>query len=301
MQYTIVILTTIAMLAPNASARDPTFAITATIPINQETTAKYRIVSIAWLKYIAESKAPYIWLYVENLPNSWNGRNLTNKFERDRARSDITNLIAQTLRFYVTVGMRVPIRGIFAQQIDRRGVLLDLLPKRYRTSASRDDDLANFRLNRTIVVSFEDPPYGQSRTNRLVTNRNIPWHNSKTLRFQRSNRFTRIDTTDLRYRYAHNIGHLLGFGHYLNLTRTNNNFNRQRNNLAYEKRSVMFADTKDIRHAAQYTTGLDLQVVRYVVKYLDTILEKTVENMLKMELPMIIVESFKRYGKNIIA
>lgn len=325
----IVTFVTIAALTGTSFGRDPTFAIEANVPLSKDTSAVYRIVSLGWIKYLTTHANPTIWLHVENLPVWWNGRNLTNASFREKqlAKYEITKLAREILQLYITRGFRVTTATRFLTHIDPNGVTMNMLPERYRyrnndirigrrtnekvgvipTNSDETVDLANFKLNRTIVISFEDPPYGQSRTNRLVTNRNIKWHNSPVKRYQLTNRYTKIDTTDLRYRYAHNLGHLLGFGHYLRLVRQATGlpsswsfYNNIHGGRWQEDKSVMFADTKNSKHSSQYVTFQDLYVIRYVAKNIDSILENTVNRILKTELPKTIIDSFKQYGKYLI-
>lgn len=394
------VVTIVAMSIGSTEARDPTFAIEAEIPLSRDTSAMYRIVSLAWLKYLTTHRSPTIWLHVENLPVSWNGKNLTNAHPliKQIAKREIIGIAIKTLLLYITHAMRIPILINSVTHGDPMGVKLNMLPERYqrddylksidtqqrsfnsqrtwhnhkrsslnnrlpfndqatfnnhrssfisdqrtqfdaqrtpldeqqktsldnqrtslhnkRTSLYKqqsfnkvgeipitDDDpidLTSYTLNRTIVISFEDPPYGQSRTNRLVTNRNIPWHNNPIVRYQRSNKYTKIDTTDLEYRYAHNIGHLLGFGHYVRSTKGPFAQSYVYRSLPRSK-SVMFANTTDIKHASQFPTKQDLYAFRYIAKHIDSILEKTICHILKIELPASIIDSYKRYRKYLIS
>jgi hypothetical protein len=140
----------------------------------------------------------------------------------------------------------------------------------------------HYRLNRTILISFEDPPYGQSRVNRLVTNRHIPWvvwHGVHTdeIRFRGGAGGMYNMTEDLIYRYFHNIGHTLGFGHYVGSRPINANAKEPQQH----HRSVMYANYKDARFSASTPLQheVDVQAMRRIMRNYRQLIRSNVERL----------------------
>ncbi|KAK2574791.1 hypothetical protein KPH14_013090 [Odynerus spinipes] len=173
--------------------------------------------------------------------------------------------------------------------------------------------------NRTFTLSFEVPPYGQSLPNRVVTNIDNPWSIDADKLSMTFRRF--IDTVqmpnvnDLRYRYYHNFGHSLGFGHFRGF------YERQMANLAKDHdeadsyketryrssryrgrtallrrrptvansatltRSVMFADTKNQTHASNFLTRLDERLLPVILRNHEKIMESFRDRLLNHEIP----------------
>lgn len=188
-------------------ADDPPYAI--------DTSYGYRVVSLPWFDYFNsirkqsvdapnnDPSPPAVHVYVRliSLPTSISRQsNTLERLSTTDSRVAIHRLIEQVFTYYVVQVLAVSARlTIHPEQTDPTGVLL---PGGW--------------LNRTIVVSFEDPPYGQSSTNRLVTDRRIAWvlwanTDTEQLRFRHDYR----QTHDLAYRFLHNLAHVLGFGHYV--------------------------------------------------------------------------------------
>lgn len=334
------------MLLTHCDARDPTYAVEMKLPVNYTSSdgsaslrfLVYKLVNVAWLRYImsrSSNETVEMWLLVGNLPRSWNGLTLEENAEisdalRRDAKQEICALARTILYTYVRRGMGK--RNVMIHcdgdngnnndhVVDRYAVTLNLLgPSDNGTTEHGEPDrlddhllyLTNFRFNRTILITFEEPPYGQSRPNRLVTNRNVPWHCMNFVRYVRSDKHRKIDTTDLRYRYAHNVGHLLGIGHYVNVdgitTAERTIMSKiglpvirvQRNNRHDDEptgKSVMYANTSDPIHAAQYITEQDLLAVRYIALNLDGLLEQAVRKILSIDMPQSAIDVFRKYGK----
>lgn len=392
-QLTLLLLSLVA----HTKCRDPTFAIEtrtlvqtssdATLNMNmpQAQLMVYRVVSIAWLRYLADTfnhrRTPEIWLHVSNLPRTWNDMIVDKlpSYMRDDVKNEITLIAQEVIKDYLTQGIGFPHVRVHRddETVDEVGVTLNMysdslastsrqqptqhrqhwrqqspLPtprpitqiryhdqgrlrrqlstnlnynQKYRLhnqlhndNDEEDDEdennLSAYKFNRTIVISFEDPPYGQSRINRLVTNRNVTWHNLNIMRLKLSNHLRRIDTTDLRYRYAHNIGHLLGLGHFIEIRQLTEQDRRLYERVDKPKvlkfrvpdgdlktgRSVMTADTNDNRRAAQYITQQDRLFLGYLVHNLDKVIEESVRDLIINRVPKIAIDRFTSYGRYII-
>lgn len=266
------------------AARDSSYAPTIRIPATNRRIYTYRLVSLAWLRYLQSTNTPHVWLTVSSLPDTWNQLQLAsaNREMLADATSEITMVARNVILYYLRV-MKPSCRPVIHTdgRVDTLGISIDY----YHLPREEDDEPIDPHFNRTIVISFETPPYGQSRPNRLVTNKAISWHNLAHLRFFRSNRGTRIDKTDLLYRYYHNVGHLLGFGHFLareNETELDRRIYTDERlqpvfiAQALKTKSVMYADTNNSSVASAVPSALDRAVIRYMFENLDALLSYSV-------------------------
>lgn len=279
------IVLTLYALTVSTKGADSPLALELDVPTVDpgERVLRYRLVGLAWLRYLRYTGSPEIWLKLSRLPNTFNGMELTPDDEtndksdygmvREDAALAIIELAEQVLRVYLREGIKASEETIVHTDgsVDEKGVILNLLP----IEVQGNEDLRRYWFNRTIEIDFRDPPYGQSRANLLVTDKNVAWHDLASRRFKLTRNFTRIDTTDLRYRYAHNIGHTLGFGHFVGTERTRPNGNRRGVRVELPFRSVMVADTKDANRASQFVTDQDKKIIQYVHRYLDELTEKS--------------------------
>lgn len=263
----------LGFVARPCPAADSSLAIEMDVPISNfspVTHVRSRLVGLAWLRYsqtIAQHTPFEIWLRIEGMPRSFNGRDLEDCRTQDSSSSlicddasiAIVSLAEEILLDYTVNAWGLPrdaVRVYTDGSVDENGVTLNLMPP---IDADGYDELRNYTFNRTINIDFRDPPYGQSRANLLVTDRNLPWHDLATLRYKATRNFTRIDTNDLRYRYTHNLGHVLGYGHFIEgLTIYD------RTGPPPPLKSVMFADTTDVQRSSQTATRLDKEIVRSV-------------------------------------
>lgn len=261
--------------------RDSSYAPTIRIPATNRVVYTYRLVSLAWLRYLQSTDTPHIWLYVSSLPVTWNQLHLAtaNREMTADATAEISLVARNVILYYIRV-MKSSCRPVIHTNglVDQAGIFLDY----YHLG---DNETIDTRFNRTIEISFETPPYGQSRPNRLVTNRDVSWHNLRHIRYFRSNRGTTIDKTDLLYRYYHNVGHLLGFGHFLggenetDLDRriyTDEQLRALFVARSIDVKSVMYANTSDHTMSSSTPTALDRSVLRYMFENLDALLSYSV-------------------------
>lgn len=276
----------------NACSRDASYAAELRVPFKQDVSIIQRLVSLPWLRYlnknyqsVAQKK---VWIVVQSLPEYWQGRAVTPENE-STIKNEIGELAKAVLSEYMTrvflLGEK-QIKVLVNEGVDEEKVVLDILPyERYKR--------LQFVFNRTVVITFENPPYGQSKANRLVTNRNIAWHNDQTRR-EELNQRKRIDKTDLRYRYYHNIGHLLGFGHFVSIvdktnTKTDEHFT-----------SVMFADTEDFEHASQILSPYDVFSFYYIVYNLDDAIQNFAKHLLEKQVAKEVLEINSRFSRYVI-
>lgn len=264
----------LSLVGTDVRARDPNYAVEVMVPDNEE-VHNFRLVSLHWLDYLSRSerqlRRPQIYYKIESVPEQLSvGTYPGPRFRHyDRHWNGKRNLVAQVfeqvLEVYMfdVLGLKIPAE-IHADAIDRVGVFVND---------------GKHRLNRTIVISFEDPPYGQSRINRLVTNRNIRWvvWNGARTEFVRFRNGYNM-TEDLIYRYFHNIGHLLGFGHYVESRNS-------RTNAPIAHRSVMFANYKDFRFSNPIPTKneVDVRAMRKILRTFPQLIESNVERLMGNE------------------
>ena len=208
---------------------------------------------------------------------------------RDSARKEILNIAEDVMRDYMKRVFYLKDDQIDIQEgFDPRRTTVNFFPNSFRYSLQR------VPFNRTIVITFENPPYGQSKSQRLVTNKNVDWHDDETKRFDRTENFTKIDTTDLRYRYYHNLGHSLGFGHFVSILDKNETDTNQL------FKSVMFADVKNER-ASQNLTDFDIFSMYYIVRNLDRLLFDFSNRLLTREIPENMVRLNNEYGRFLLS
>lgn len=170
--------------------------------------------------------------------------------------------------------------------------------------------------NRTFVISFDDPPYGQSLSNRLVTNRNINWIVNE-VDLIGIDEAKRASGNDLMYRYYHNIGHALGFGHYRS-SAVQKDIHILHNRTEYikylssiekisstlpanerisqsilgdeeELRSVMYANISNSKKSAGFPTNMDRYVFRYVAINFNELINKFITDFIVNELSPLIL------------
>jgi hypothetical protein len=273
MNFSLVLVAAISslLLLPAARSRDPNYAVELSVTTDNEEVHNFRVVSLQWLDYLARSerqtRRPLIYYKIESVPDLLSvGTFPGPRFRRYDAepsakRELVAQVFEQVLEVYMfdVLGLKISAE-IHADAVDPVGVAVNG---------------GRHQLNRTIVVSFEDPPYGQSRINRLVTNRNIRWVvwngvKTENIRFRPSYNMTE----DLIYRYFHNIGHLLGFGHYVE--------SHNSKNALIAHRSVMFANYKDSRFSAPtpLKNGVDVRVMRKIMRSYPELIKANVERFI---------------------
>lgn len=323
LQFTLILFTAFITYAPsNVASKDPVYAVptysSETIPIGSH-NPQYSIVNLLWFRYLSQHddvnaddppSTKIIYITLKNVPK---------------------NLF---INFTNTVGRRVSQRAI-DPALQRRYILttadkvlrdfLDIVGiKNYRINLNAVDpsgvyltpnSLGSFdsiHFNRTFTLSFEVPPYGQSLPNRVVTNINNPWSIDADKLSMTFRRF--IDTVqmpnvnDLRYRYYHNFGHSLGFGHFRGFyehelaniandnsasssydkIRTSRNRDRPtvfRRRSTTLNRSVMFADTRNQTHASNFLTRLDERLLPLILRNHEKIMESFRDRLLTNEIP----------------
>lgn len=272
-------------------AADSPLAVELDVPARDyiEHTLRYRLVGTAWLRYLRVDPRPCIWLKLVGLPESFNGLDLSgykkdqndDDFVYNDAKISILSLAEHILRIYLHRGMELKRTVVIHtdDSVDEHGTKIDLLPK----GLPGPMDLREFQFNRTILIDFREPPYGQSKSNLLVTNKNIPWHDLNFRRYKLTNNFTRIDTTDLRYRYFHNIGHSLGLGHFVGEFERNDVGGLSTSSssapikISPPYKSVMTADTTDSVRASQFATRQDLRVLGFIWRNFDDLVVRSIE------------------------
>lgn len=273
-----------------ASARDASYAAELQVPIRENLIVQ-RLVSLGWLRYLnpSEPQLPKkVWFSVKSLPDKWQGEEVTDE-TRDSVRKEILNIAEDVMRDYMKRVFYLKDDQIDIQEgFDPRKTTVNFFPNSFRYSLQR------VPFNRTIVITFENPPYGQSKSQRLVTNKNLDWHDDETKRFDRTENFTKIDTTDLRYRYYHNLGHSLGFGHFVSILDKNETDTNQL------FKSVMFADVKNER-ASQNLTDFDIFSMYYIVRNLDRLLFDFSNRLLTREIPENMVRLNNEYGRFLLS
>lgn len=274
------------------SGRDASYAAELQIPLRDNTIVQ-RLVSLSWLRYLNSNSVhppqpKSVWFTVQTLPEKWQGEQVTAE-TRESVRREILTLAQEIMREYMTKVFYLQDKQIDIREgVDLERTTVNVLP------GSQKHSLQRVPFNRTIVISFENPPYGQSKAQRLVTNRNIDWHDDARKRFERSANFTKIDTTDLRYRYYHNLGHTLGFGHFVSILTADETASNER------YKSVMFADVKSER-AAQALTDYDVYSMYYVVRNLDQLLFAFAHRLLTREIPDNMVRLNNAYGRFLLS
>lgn len=294
-------------LVREAESRDPNYAVEIE-PLDEKARLAntYRLVSLNWLNYLSSSSSrdddnddnqrrptKEIYFKIVSLPDRMKlGRVSKNKQQQqqqptytiyDNNRSAKEQLVRQVFeavftRYVRLMDIRQPVR-LYANAVDPIGVRL----KRDGRDADKPNSSSEYSFNRTIVISFEDPPYGQSRVNRLVTSRNIPWTvwngvNTDDFRFARAYNVSQ----DLIYRYFHNIGHLLGYGHYVG----SRSVSDRGGDSVPLQRSIMYANINDPRFIATtpVRNGVDERsfplIRREYSKMIDTNAERFVASKL---------------------
>lgn len=242
------VLTLVAALCyAGVQTRDPNYAVEVRVPDPDQPSDlvhTYRLVSLAWLDYLSRmqqqaDKSLDIYYRVGSLPDQMRLKTPTSatttriyRFSDNEKHSAISAVFEQVVYSYLydVLGMRSTVR-LHRNAVDPVGVAV-------REGRSH--------LNRSLLLQFVDPPYGQSTPNLLVTNKRIPWTiwsgaSTETLRFRRDYNMTE----DILYRYFHNLGHAFGFGHYVG---SENPRDPQRPTVPF--RSVMYANYADARYAA---------------------------------------------------
>ena len=231
----------------SVNARDPNYAIEVRVPDPEQPTDlvhTYRLVSLPWLEYLANTRKPDQTLDVyytvgASLPDRMNLKTPTSatttriyRFNDNEKRAAIAAVFEQVIYSYLfdVLGLKSTLR-LHRNSVDPIGVTINQ---------------GRNRLNRTISLMFAEPPYGQSTPNGLVTNRHIPWTiwsgtSTESVRFRRDYNMTE----DILYRYFHNLGHAFGFGHYVG---SENPRDPQRPTVPF--RSVMYANYADARYSA---------------------------------------------------
>lgn len=257
--------------APVGETRDPNYALDLVVrdPARPTVLHQQRIVSLAWLEYLSSSSGGPLELHytVISTPDSLtvkeanaDGRYRVYRRAENVKRQLVAGVFEQVLRNYLYRLLKVGVDvRVYANSVDEIGVPVNG---------------GRATLNRTMVLSFEDPPYGQSRVNRLVTNRRIPfviWSGANMDRF----RFRRDynQTEDLIYRYFHNLGHALGFGHYVKSVSDGTFADTA------PWRSVMYADYRDFRYssATPVYRGVDAAVMPVVLRAYRRLLRENAE------------------------
>lgn len=272
------------------SARDASYAAELRIPISDNFIVQ-RLVSLGWLRYLnpSEPQTPKkVWFSVKSVPDKWQGEEVTEE-TRDTTRKEIMKIAEDVMRDYMKRVFQLKDDQIDIKEgYDPKKTTVNFFPNSVRYS------LQGVPFNRTIVITFENPPYGQSKSQRLVTNKNLDWHDDQTKRLDRTDNFEKIDTTDLRYRYYHNVGHSLGFGHFVSLLDNN----ETETNQAFK--SVMFADVKNGR-ASQNMTDYDIFSMNHIVRNLDRLIYEFSNRLLTREIPENIVQLIKEYGRFLLS
>ena len=272
------------------SARDASYAAELRIPMSDNLIVQ-RLVSLGWLRYLnpSEPQTPKkVWFSVKSVPDKWQGEEVTEE-TRDTTRKEIMKIAEDVMRDYMKRVFQLKDDQIDIKEgYDPKKTTVNFFPNSVRYSLQR------VPFNRTIVITFENPPYGQSKSQRLVTNKNLDWHDDQTKRLDRTDNFEKIDTTDLRYRYYHNVGHSLGFGHFVSLLDNN----ETETNQAFK--SVMFADVKNER-ASQNMTDYDIFSMNHIVRNLDRLIYEFSNRLLTREIPENIVQLIKEYGRFLLS
>ena len=272
------------------SARDASYAAELRIPMSDNFIVQ-RLVSLGWLRYLnpSEPQTPKkVWFSVKSVPDKWQGEEVTEE-TRDTTRKEIMKIAEDVMRDYMKRVFQLKDDQIDIKEgYDPKKTTVNFFPNSVRYS------LQGVPFNRTIVITFENPPYGQSKSQRLVTNKNLDWHDDQTKRLDRTDNFEKIDTTDLRYRYYHNVGHSLGFGHFVSLLDNN----ETETNQAFK--SVMFADVKNGR-ASQNMTDYDIFSMNHIVRNLDRLIYEFSNRLLTREIPENIVQLIKEYGRFLLS
>lgn len=247
--------------------------------------------SLGWLRYLnpSEPQTPKkVWFSVKSVPDKWQGEKVTEE-TRDTTRKEIMKIAEDVMRDYMKRVFQLKDDQIDIKEgYDPKKTTVNFFPNSVRYS------LHGVPFNRTIVITFENPPYGQSKSQRLVTNKNLDWHDDQTKRLDRTDNFEKIDTTDLRYRYYHNVGHSLGFGHFVSLLDNN----ETETNQAFK--SVMFADVKNER-ASQNMTDYDIFSMNHIVRNLDRLIYEFSNRLLTREIPENIVQLIREYGRFLLS
>lgn len=255
-----------ALVVATGDARDPNYAIELQVADEGTLQHRYRIVALPWFDYLGRHANTTMEIYyrVASLPDTLNLRYTTLKRSgpvyrlADTAKQrTIASLFEQVLYNYLYDVLNVSgtVR-LHRNSVDPTGVpVAD----------------GRHRLNRTFVLSFEDPPYGQSRVNRLVTNRRIPWtvwsgSSTDSMRFRRDYNMTE----DLQYRYFHNLGHSLGFGHY------EGSEDERRPVVPF--RSIMYANYRDARYSAPIPLpgDVDQRAMPLILRHYDRLIRENV-------------------------
>lgn len=243
-------------------AADPNYAVELNVPQRASNLEhQYRLVSLAWQDYFANTVQPEVFYTVQSLPLRMNIKHV---------RMLLDDNTPNKLAVFNEFAKRNYIGYVFEHVLHEYTRNLLKLNKRVRVHQERVDPVGVYVngnrdfFNRTVVITFENPPYGQSRVNRLVTNRNIPW----TVWVNGSTNLIRLNpqynmTEDLLYRYYHNVGHLLGFGHYIG---TKNRDTKQQLPPSRQLRSVMYADYKDLRYSTPIPlyNGVDVNAMSVI-------------------------------------
>lgn len=292
-------------LANTVKCKDPLFAVPLEIPTATHGTSpththmiEYKVVSLLWLSYLKqfEGENRYIFLNVVNYPYRLKVNNrtiLTHPSDKMNMHTWLTQTARTVLLQYV--------KGCIGEKdvyilngVDQTGVNLVFRNGRRRY---------NISFNRTINIDFADPPYGQTLANRLVTNRKIDWTISvgDLVNFDG---YRKVDKSSLLYRYYHNIGHLLGLGHFIrhmvetkrifkidqstlksiisSLASVNMNWQRMVDN-----KSVMFANVSaPLAHGT--ITRLDTITIYHVYNNLHDLLRQAVDKVVRRDIPALL-------------
>lgn len=289
----------------NVTCKDPLFAVPLEIPTATHGESpththmiEYKVVSLLWLTYLKEFEKEnrYIYLNVVSYPQHIKANDrtlLTYPKDMKNMRAWLTQT-ARTVLFQYIKGCMGERNVYVINGVDETGVNLTLHNGRRNY---------NISFNRTINIDFANPPYGQTLANRLVTNRNIEWKVSveDLINFKGDRQ---VDKSNLLYRYYHNIGHLLGLGHFIrHMVEVRRIFKIDRNtlktiiaNLAsvhmnwyrmVDNKSVMFANvTAPLAHGT--ITRLDTITLYHVYNNLHDLLRQAVDKVVQKDIPALL-------------
>lgn len=319
----IVALSITATISPDCvTARDPNYAVQVRVPDERASMwHDYRIVNLNWFNYLnlveQRSEPLHVYYRVVSLPSRFKVNRMLSKstslsplvsrgdtqqplqayesmvYDNNEARKKqyITGVFEAVFRRYLRLMNVTRSSVVFhPNTVDYVGIRLRMeTAVAATTAATTPQPTQTSRIfNRTIIVSFEDPPYGQSRINRLVTNRNIPWTLWNGIRTDDMRFSSNYNVTeDIVYRYFHNIGHLLGFGHYLSSA-------DHRTGKSTFSRSVMYPNIKDLRYVATIPSSETADIASFAV------IRKDYTDLIDQNVQSFAIGDFATYFYNLI-